>query len=497
MFIVKNALQNLRRNKGRNILLSVIIFAIIATTAVTLIINNTADGIIADYEFRFGSRVNIIPDTEQIMENLMSAIGGGLGGMFGGRGNMSNPQVSPQQSLAFAQLPYVHSYEMSAFTPAFSETLYTVDGDVDIEVGGGMFGGGRGMSIPGLDGMNADEMELPTLRLYGNNWGDFREGLRELMDGRFPTAYGEAIISMELAELNGFAIGDTFRVYTSLASRQIPRDLTIVGIFFDMTPENATGGFVRASFLNRRNEVLTTFDTIIAPLGEYESGITITATYYLNEPALLPYFEAAARSLGLDPLLLVTTNEAEYLAIVEPIMGLRSVTNTFLIIVLILGGIVLIVLASLSIRERKYEIGVLRAMGMKKKKLAFGLMTEMLALTAICLVLGLAAGTLVAQPISDRLLAAQLESIVPEESPADTGGLAGMLGGLGGGRFGQMMGGAASIDAQPLSELDVSLGTRSILEIIGISLLLALLAGGVAVFTITQYEPMKILMERN
>jgi len=497
MYLFQNALQNLVRNKGRNILLGAIIFTIIATTAVTLIINNTANGIIEDYQIRFGSRVNITPDMEQMMGNIQQLM------------TYGSPQVTPQQSMAFAQLPQVQSYEMKAFVPAVNPNLYTVDGDADLELGGGMglmigggFGGRPGTMIGGneLDGAEMEEVEMPNIRLYGNNWEDFQQGLRSVAYGRIPTADNEAMISTELAELNGLEVGDTIRLYVPLTvgegedavTERVSKDLNIVGKYFDMTPESPVGGIIRLSFLNRRNEVLTTLDTVLGSVGESARGVTITAVYYLHEPGLLPYFEAEVRNLGLSPMMMVTTNEAEYLAIVQPVMGLRDITSTFMVIVLVLGGIVLVFIASISVRERKYEIGVLRAMGMKKRKVAFGLMTEMVAITAICLVVGLAAGGLVAQPISDTLLAAQVESAVSEQETQDAGFV--MFGA--GGRAGQATGGASQ-QAEPLSELNVSLGGRTIAEIIGISLLLATLAGVVSISLITKYEPMKILMERN
>ena len=46
MYILQNAAKNIGRNKGRNILIGVIILVIIATSAIALIINNTANGII-------------------------------------------------------------------------------------------------------------------------------------------------------------------------------------------------------------------------------------------------------------------------------------------------------------------------------------------------------------------------------------------------------------------------------------------------------------------
>jgi putative ABC transport system permease protein len=59
MYIFTNALKNIMRNRGRNILLASIIFVIIATTVVTLMINNTSDRIINEYKNQFGVEVTI------------------------------------------------------------------------------------------------------------------------------------------------------------------------------------------------------------------------------------------------------------------------------------------------------------------------------------------------------------------------------------------------------------------------------------------------------
>lgn len=50
MYILGNAVKNIGRNKGRNILMMVIIFAVILATAVSIIINTTTDAIISDWE---------------------------------------------------------------------------------------------------------------------------------------------------------------------------------------------------------------------------------------------------------------------------------------------------------------------------------------------------------------------------------------------------------------------------------------------------------------
>ena len=51
--------------------------------------------------------------------------------------------------------------------------------------------------------------------------------------------------------------------------------------------------------------------------------------------------------------------------------------------------------------------------------------------------------------------------------------------------------------AQPLTEMDVSLSPTTLAQIVGLALALATVAGLVSISRITKYEPIKILMERN
>jgi putative ABC transport system permease protein len=153
-----------------------------------------------------------------------------------------------------------------------------------------------------------------------------------------------------------------------------------------------------------------------------------------------------------------------------------------MVAVLILGGLILILLSSLAIRERKYEIGVLRAMGMKKHKVAFGLICESLVITVVCLIIGLGIGTAAAQPVSDILLQGQ---VAAAESNTNSG-TSSMYAGV-----------QTNTNAQPLTELDVNLNISVIMTIILISLLLVLISSMAGISRITKYEPIKILMERN
>ncbi|MGB8452649.1 MAG: ABC transporter permease [Anaerocolumna sp.] len=457
MYIIQNALINVVRNRGRNILLGIIIFAIITTTVITLCINNTASGIIDDYKTRFGSEVTISPDMQKVMKSGTSLI----------------PRISPEQRKSFAESEYIKEYKLTANAGICGKNIKAVDE-----------GEGSGSKTTGIAGGESGFIN-PTMQLLGNQFDDFQKGLREITDGKMPENDNECIVSRELAELNNLSVGDVIEVTASLYTddiviRNVTYTLTVTGIYFDATEEY--GMFVNP-YLNRRNEILTTFETVINVAEADENGLTVGSRYFLKNPDLLAEFTAELKAKGLNDIFKVTTDESSYNRVVGPVEGLRSISIIFMSIVLILGSIILILLTSIAVRERKYEIGVLRAMGMKKDRVALGLMSEMIAITVICLVIGLVIGSIISQPISTVLLQGQIESMQNSIMGGNAPGFIDMT----------SVGGSN----EPLSKLDISLTFHTIFEIIGISLMLAAIAGLAAITKITKYEPIKILMERN
>jgi putative ABC transport system permease protein len=165
-------------------------------------------------------------------------------------------------------------------------------------------------------------------------------------------------------------------------------------------------------------------------------------------------FEAELREKGLPDDWRVFRDEAAYRRMLKPIESLKDVSLTFLLVVLAFGTAVMILLSAIAIRERKYEIGVLRAMGMKKNKVSLCLWIETITITVMCFVVGVIIGTVLATPVSNA---------------SWTG------------------------DGQ----LNIGLEAMTIIQILGVSILLASIAGSVSVSRITKYEPIKILMERN
>lgn len=474
MYILQNAFRNILRNRGRNILIGAIIFVIIIATVVALMINNTTSGIIDDYKDRFGAEVSLVVNMQKLREQTMA-------NSTDGRIAMIRPSIPAEQYVAFGESEYLQDSFYTASVGVNSDDITAVDAELG---GGSSRRGGMG----GMGGSVGSEPTLFMMRLLGNKFEDFEEGLREIAEGRAPENQNEMIISTDLAELNNLSIGDTISFSSELtdANRDIHEiyyTLTVVGTYYDATDEYPEG--LRNAYTNRRNEILTGYEIVAAPLQPGFSGIDITATFYLKNPNLLDDFAAEVYAKGLENVYEVTTDEASYNKIVGPVEGLKSISITFMIIVLIFGGTIIALLSSIAIRERKYEIGVLRAMGMKKHKVAFGLWSEMLMITCLCLVIGLGVGTLAAQPVTNVLLNHQIEAAEVASS------------GPSGPMMGMVMGGSPVNSAEPLQNINITLGLITMLQIVAIALLLASFAGLVSISKITKYEPIKILMERN
>lgn len=471
MYILKNALKNLGRNKDRNILLGIIIFVVILSTTVALVINTTSKNIIEDYKTRFGSKVTLSVDFDKLMADQKPDANGNF--MF-----PTAPEISSQQYLAFADSDYLKSYQMDMLAGVTFSELKAVDEAAN-----------EGM-VGSIGGSSDDDYISPKAKLLGysdpNNLPHFVDGLRKIIKGNLYQGKNDCLVSSDFADLNKLDVGDTFQVMDTASKKTVT--LKVAGIYADATKESDLPEGVisfEGSYGNRRNEILVSMDTM---QDNFDMGsLTVNAAYELKSPDLLDGFEKELREKGLPAAYMVETDEAGYNKIVAPVVGLSKISMTFMWVILVVGGVILLFITSMAIRERKYEIGVLRAMGMKKAKVAVMLVAETVMITVLCLTAGLGIGNAISQPIADSLIAGQVEAAENVQQGGITQNPDGSVN----------IGGAGEPDVEPLSEIDVALTPEAALQIMLIALALALLSSAAGVVFITKYEPMKILSERN
>ena len=70
MYILKNALTSIKRNKGRNILISIIIIVIAASCAITLSIMNSANKIVNAYHEKYQIKATIGMNRQNLMHSF-------------------------------------------------------------------------------------------------------------------------------------------------------------------------------------------------------------------------------------------------------------------------------------------------------------------------------------------------------------------------------------------------------------------------------------------
>jgi len=104
MYIIKNAMQNLIRNKGRNLMMGGIIFVIIVSVVTALMINNTAGGVINDYKERFGSEVSFVLNRQKAEVKTGNSV------------RVVRPDINPEDLINFGQSEYLKEAVYTAET---------------------------------------------------------------------------------------------------------------------------------------------------------------------------------------------------------------------------------------------------------------------------------------------------------------------------------------------------------------------------------------------
>lgn len=468
MYLLGHALKNIVRNKGRYLLIGTVLIIMLVSVTVSAMIHFTTEAVIDDYSDRFGVSVYFTPN----LRKLFALMEPDKDGMY------HNPKITTEQYIVFSKSDAIKSTLFQASRQTYSDSLIGLDqgGEEKSYASDGWNG------LTGADSHDTQpKRQAPNTTVLGysdySTMEDFVLGLRELDEGSFFEASGECMVSREFADLNGLKLGDSFDLQDVNSTEVAPIHLTVCGIYLDITTQQPNESDWAVN--NRRNEILTSFST----LEEHSiDGLYVTAVYYLKSPDLVPEFENYVRENGLNEVYNVNVDAGTYNSIVKPVESLKNISTTFLVGILLVGCLILILLSMLGVRERKYEIGVLRAMGMPKSKVTFGLICESVCVMVLCLCIGLGVGSMIAQPVSNAIIDEQTDLVEQQQQP----------------NYGDTISSTDSTneDVSALQEVEIVLAPESIMFIVIISLALGLLTNVAGIFYITRYEPMKILSER-
>lgn len=501
MYIIKNAYKSIIRTKGRNILIFILVFLIALSACVALSVRNSA-------ESAKDTAYNSLSITAQISTDRQEIMGGGNTDREAMMDRLSQSLTLDEMNY-YAKSEYVDNfyYNMSVglnVTDDFTVYETSSSGGMGGSFGGGMMGGGMmggGRSMADLTVIGYSSHDAMTSFISGENM--IYEGSVFEQD----SSDNSCIISYELAVLNELTVGDTITV-CNLSKEEQTYTLTVCGIFQNETTDSYSNTIFTtyASLDAIVNDTVKNAEEVTNDRGMTSSTAlraTPSGTYVFFDVESYEGFCADVASMGLD-MNTYTVSSADinqYEKSIVPLESLSKFTMLFFIVVLMIGGGILVIFNMFTVRERKYEIGVLAAIGMKKGTVALQFLTETFMITLIAIVVGTGAGAAASRPVGNYLLQEQVAS-VENESAATIENFGGKFQGKGNNKFqnfGNMSG--ASIpgtagDVEYLDSLNTKTDMNVLLSLMGISILLTLAAGSVGMISVLRYEPLKILSER-
>jgi len=225
---------------------------------------------------------------------------------------------------------------------------------------------------------------------------EFVDGTYIITDGEIFTNFSEleCVISSELATLNEIQVGNTITLKNPNTSTTY--DFTVTGIYKDNSDNNDSNSM----YSQTANTIIVGSGTIEKLVEEDSSLATnLTPSFILKNKDVIESFTNEVKEKGLNEYYTINTNLNELENATKSIDNVRTFATTFLLITLIIAAVVLFIINMINIRERKYEIGVFRTIGVSKFKLSIQFVLEILIVTVIMLCLGAAIGGVLAKPV--------------------------------------------------------------------------------------------------
>lgn len=543
MYIVRNALRNIARSKGRNVLVGIIVLVIAVSSCVALSIRQAASKVESQSLDNLKITGQISVNRESLFQNAQNATSSGSTSSEDIRSKLSSLQGPTLDELkTYASAPSVSSfyYNISSSVNASNNSFEPVDTSSSKNSSNSSASasteerqnarGGKEMSGNIPEGMGTQGNFSLTAYSSESAMTDFQENSSSITDGSMidlTAADNTCLISDELASLNNLSVGDTIAI-TNPNNDGETYTLTITGIY-NNSSTGSTNTMMQFSTSSdpanliiistgTMNGIVTQSTSAAKTSTNQDTGVTSTTalrtktsgTYVFNDVSAYESFQNEVKDMGLsDDYSVSSTDLNNYEQSLVPLKNLSKFAGIFLLIVLLVGGVVLIVLNIFNIHERKYEVGVLTAIGMKKGKVALQFVTELFTVTLVSIIIGTAVGAAVSLPVTNSLLASQVASQQTQSSRVEQNFGRGRQmengqGGTSANTTGEgTMTSPSGISGQTgkavtnyISSVQSATDLTVVVEVLGIGVLLTLISSLVAVIFILRYEPLKILTNR-
>lgn len=454
MNVVTRGIRNAFRNATRTISIVLILGLTIGLSLVMLIANQAVDAKIKQTMSSIGNTVNIQPAG-------FSA------------GSTLNNALTAQKLAAIKKIPHVknltqmltsHAQTEGTSNSAAPRGAQSSGGDNSYQTSlkspyklscdkGGCSGGGMALSNSGGGTPTLpSNFSLPIGFLGTNKPTDPAEinaTSFKILSGKAMSGSkdaNEALVSKDMAKKNGLKVGSTFTAFGAT--------IRVAGIFqTDTQIGNSTVILSLPSLqrLTKQKNVVTNAIATVDSLDNLESTS-----------------KAIKSKLGSSADVTSSLDQAKQA--IEPLHSVKNISLYSLVGAVTAGAIIILLTMIMIVRERKREIGILKAIGFSNVRIIGQFIYEALTLTTLGSLIGLGIGTLGGGPVTTSLV-----------NNTGTGGSGGMV---------QALHGPGS-DA--IKNIQATVGWDIILYGFGAALLIALVGSILAASLIAKVRPSEVL----
>ena len=397
--------------------------------------------------------------------NTVSISPAGIQGFQGGGEPLTVDQLSKVKTVG----------HVTGVTETLNDRLTTDNTNLVSAIDAGSFGnrqaGNSGVGFqgppPGAGGMNDSNSgevtrtftvpvtvtgtdNVSSVSTYGGDKVTFTSG--EALD---PTKDEDiAVVGKALAEKNNLKVGSTFTAYG--------KSVKVIGIY-DTGNQFSNAGLVMP---------LKTLQRLSS-----QTGAVTSATATVDSIDNIDSAVSSIKSI-LGDKADVANNQENAKQTVEPLENVKSISLYSLIGALVAGSIIILLTMMMIVRERRREIGVMKAIGSSNAKTMLQFVSEAITLTVLGLVVGLIIGVAASSPVTNALVSNSTNS-------TQRGGFGPGAGGPKGFRAG---GGINNI-----RNVQANVGWETLGYGVGAALVIAIVGSALPAFFISKVRPAEVM----
>lgn len=405
MSIMKRAMIYLGRKKGRTIALLLLLFLMSCFVLVGISFKQSTESEMDRLRRSLASGFFLKVNTRNEMYHEYVDYGNGIGGL-----DYAGPIITEELIAKICSMDGVEDYIVNTTCAAWT----------NLKLRPGMFSDYRDnwdreelearMTDPPTEEelmCKSHEVDLYPLR-NGALHKNFRSGALIMAEGRNiePEDRYKVVISDWLAENNHLSVGDSITFETKEGSYAafpknpmkrigVPVEVRIAGLYHAVVSLPYSKSTLESSYME--NVIYTDAETVkklegnldgSEYAGEKRDGY-IEVEFIVEDPGKSDTVMQQIKSredLNLENMELEVDHSA-YQTVAKPYRQIRIFAMLLLTVGICGPGVILSLVLKLLVRGRKHEIGILYAIGMKKKEILGQMLTECMLLSVVALIL--------------------------------------------------------------------------------------------------------------